>query len=179
MEELEELKLSSIEKEKLNNLLTESMIVNLKFLQNKTYIFLMNSNVIVLNNSTKQIYDIFEKIKKKMSLEIQKYNYKKDVKRLIPEWTDSEKEYLKENYFKESLENLEILLRKSYYQISLKVIELGLILNREWEEKELEFLKENIDMSNYVLAQMLRRTFHSIKAKKRVLLEKQSRKMVI
>lgn len=168
MEGLEMLKLSFNEKEKLNSLLCESMIINLKFLQNKTYIFLMNSNVIVLNNSTKKIYEMFKKIKKEMSYEIQKCNYKKN-KRLILEWTELEKEYLRKNYFKNPLSNLETVLGKSYYQISLKAIELGLVSNREWEDEEKKFLKENFEMSNYELAQILKRTIHSIKAKKRVL----------
>lgn len=179
MEELELLKLSSNEKEKLNRLLSESMIINLKFLQNKTYVFLMNSNVIVLNNSTKQIYEMFKKIKKDMSYEIQKHNYKKNQKRLILEWTELEKEYLRKNYFKKSLSNLEIALGKSYYQISLKVIELGLVSNREWEDEEKYFLKENIKMSNYELAQVLKRTIHSIKAKKRILLNNKIKEIII
>ncbi|WP_407536453.1 hypothetical protein QCB49_11305 (plasmid) [Cetobacterium somerae] len=64
MEELKNLKLSKEEIKKLEGVLAESKIINFKYIQNKVYIFLMNSKIVVLKNSNLEVFNVFEKIQK-------------------------------------------------------------------------------------------------------------------
>ncbi|MGL5725727.1 hypothetical protein [Cetobacterium sp.] len=171
MKKLEMLGLSNTEKEKLSNILNGSVITNLKFFDNKTYIFLMNSDVIILNNSTKYVYNIFNELKEEMLQNISKSRYKKNDRKQLSEWTDGQIKYLKENFFIRTLKELEDRLGKSRYQLSLKAIELKIVETRKWSDKEIEFLRNNMDISNYELAKEMKRTVNSIKSKKRSLLK--------
>ncbi|MHA4990822.1 hypothetical protein [Cetobacterium somerae] len=171
MKKLEMLGLSNTEKEKLSNILNGSVITNLKFFDNKTYIFLMNSDVIILNNSTKYVYNIFNELKEEMLQNISKSRYKKNDRKQLSEWTDGQIKYLKENFFIRTLKELEDRLGKSCYQLSLKAIELKIVETRKWSDKEIEFLRNNMDISNYELAKEMKRTVNSIKSKKRSLLK--------
>lgn len=164
MEELKNLKLSKEEIEKLEGVLTESKIIDLKYIQNKVYIFLMNSKIVVLKNSNLEVFNVFEKIQK------QGYFKKSSYSRVVvSEWTNNEIEFLREHFFIDSLEYISEKIQKSFYQISLKAMELKLINKREWLDEEIDYLKKNINESNYELARHLKRSLHSIKSKKRVL----------
>lgn len=171
MKKLEMLGLSNTEKEKLSNILNGSIITNLKFFDNKTYIFLMNSDVIILNNSTKYVYNIFNELKEEMLQNISKSRYKKNDRKQLSEWTDGQIKHLKENFFIRTLKELEDRLGKSRYQLSLKAIELKIVETRKWSDKEIEFLRNNMDISNYELAKEMKRTLNSIKSKKRSILK--------
>lgn len=164
MEELKNLNLSKNEIEKLEGILTESKIIDLRYIQNRVYIFLMNSKIVILKNSNLEIFNLFEKIQK------QGYFKKSSSSRVIvSEWADNEVEFLKEHFFIDSLEYISEKVKKSFYQISLKAMELKLINKREWIDEEINYLRENMDESNYELARQLKRSLHSIKSKKRVL----------
>lgn len=164
MEELKNLKLSEKEIEKLKGVLVESKIIDLRYIQNRVYVFLMNSKVIVLKNSDLETFNIFKKIQK------QEYFKKSKLSRVIvSNWTDEEVEFLKEHFFIDSLEYISEKTNKSFYQISLKAMDLKLIKKREWLDEEIDYLKENITESNYELAKQLKRSLYSIKSKKRVL----------
>lgn len=177
MEEIKKLGLKEKEKEIIKRLVIETKIIEISYIQDTLYIFLENSKVIVLKNSTKKTYSIFKEMKNNM-YRLEKRRQKKE-RHIVSEWTEQEKEYLRENYFKKSLSDLEITVGKSCYQISLKAIELGLVSNREWEDEEKNFLKENFKLSNYELAQVLKRTIHSIKAKKRILSNNKNKEITI
>lgn len=166
MEELKKLNLSKKEIEKLEGILAQSKIVDLRYIQNRVYIFLMNSKIIILKNSNLEVFNIFEKIQK------QGYFKKpKSSRVIVSNWTDKEVMFLKEHFFIDSLEYISEKVNKSFYQISLKAMELKLINKREWLDEEIDYLKENINESNYELARYLKRSLYSIKSKKRVLKE--------
>lgn len=166
MEELKNLKLSEKEIEKLKGVLAESKIIDLRYIQNRVYIFLMNSKIIILKNSNLETFNIFKKIQK------QEYFKKpKSSRVIVSNWTDEEINFLKEHFFIDSLEYISEKVNKSFYQISLKAMDLKLINKREWLDEEIDYLKQNINESNYELAKQLKRSLHSIKSKKRVLKE--------
>lgn len=164
MEELKNLNLSEEDRNKLEKVLIESKIIDIKYIQKKVYIFLMNSRVVILKNSNLETFNIFQKIQK------QGYFKKSSYSRVIvSEWTNGDIEFLREHFFITSLEYISKKVKKSFYQISLKAMELKLINKREWLDEEIDYLKENINESNYELAKYLKRSIHSIKSKKRVL----------
>ena len=173
MEWIQELNLTLKERKKIEMLIKESGITDIKFIQRNIYLFLRNSKIILLKNSTEIIYkNLKETIEKEM---IPKEYEQKIIKKKADEWTEEELWYLKHNFYKIELESLSIKLNKSQYQISLKVIELGMVSSGNWDDDEVKYLKENQDVSNYELAKTLKRSISSIKAKKRVLkLEKES-----
>lgn len=164
MEELKKLNLSKNEIEKLEEVLIESKIIDLRYIQNRVYIFLMNSKIVILKNSNLEIFNLFEKIQKRGYFK--KSSSSRD---LVSEWADNEIEFLKEHFFTDSIEDISEKVKKSFYQISLKAMELKLINKRVWIDEEIDYLRENIDESNYELARQLKRSLHSIKSKKRVL----------
>lgn len=84
-------------------------------------------------------------------------------------WSDDEVKYLKENYLKKDINEIALVINKSNYQINLMLGKLKLIVKREWSRAEVEFLKNNIENSTVRLAEELKRSVASIKAKKRVL----------
>ena len=84
-------------------------------------------------------------------------------------WSDDEVKYLKENYLKKYINEIALVINKSNYQINLMLGKLKLIVKREWSRAEVEFLKNNIENSTVRLAEELKRSVASIKAKKRVL----------
>lgn len=91
-------------------------------------------------------------------------------------WLDSEIKYLKESYKNKELEGIAKDIKKSKYQINLMLSKLKLLVKREWTKREIEFLKDNINNSNILLAEKLNRSVASIKSKKRVIkLEKNIR----
>lgn len=167
MEWIEELNLILEKKWELKTLLSGSKIIDVEFIQNNIYLFLQNSKVIVFKNSTEEFYKKLEQIVKN-DLSPKEIN-KRTNKRKADVWTIEEIEYLKYNYFCIDLNLLSIKLKKSQYQISLKAIEIGLVAPREWENAEVEYLKNNMEISNYELARILKRSISSIKARKRVL----------
>ena len=59
---IENLNLSSKEKQELKNVLDESKIVNISFMQNIIYLSLQNSKIVLLRNSTEEL---FTELKKK------------------------------------------------------------------------------------------------------------------
>ncbi|MGL5208415.1 hypothetical protein [Cetobacterium sp.] len=83
------------------------------------------------------------------------------------EWTIEEIEYLKSNYSFISLKKLGKKLDKSEYQINLMLTKLNLLEKRSWTQKELNFLKQNLNKSSISLANQLKRSVASIKSKKR------------
>lgn len=174
MEWIQELNLTSKERKKIEMLIKESEITDIKFIQGNIYLFLRNSKIILLKNSTEMIYkNLKETIEKEM---IPKKYEQKIIKKKADEWTEEELWHLKHNFYKTELEPLSIKLNKSQYQISLKVIELGMVSSGSWADDEIKYLEENQDVSNYELAKTLKRSISSIKAKKRVLkLEKESK----
>lgn len=167
---LEGIKLNKNEKQELENLLLESPITEVKYLQNRLYIFMLNSKVIVLKNSDLETYSVIRKIQERNYGGLDK-NFRKKPKEILANyWTTEEEEYLKYNFNNKSFEEMGRDLNKSSYQISVKAIELKLLIKRGWTESELEYLKKNIKLSNYELSKKLNRSLNSIKSKKRVLL---------
>ena len=94
---------------------------------------------------------------------------KKINKRKASDWTEEEIEYLKHNFYDIDIDLLSLHLKKSQYQISLKAIEMKLVGAREWSSREVEYLEKNVNLPNYKLAKILKRSLSSVKAKKRVL----------
>lgn len=166
MEEIKKLGLKDKEKEIIKRLILETRIVEISYIQEILYIFLENSKVIVLKNSTKKTYNIFEELKNDMYKLERK---RKKGRRAVSEWTKEEEIYLKENFYSISLDELKDILNKSCYQIGLKAAEMKLVVKRDWTKQELEYLKNNISLSNYELSKELKRTIFSVKSKKRVL----------
>lgn len=165
MEELKKLNLSKKEIEELERVLSESKIIDLRYLQKRVYVFLMNSKVIILKNSNLETFNIFEKIQKQGY-----FKKSKSSKVIVSIWTDEEVEFLEKNFFVNSLEYISKNVNKSFYQISLKAMDLKLINRREWLDEEINYLRENLNESNYELARYLKRSLHSIKSKKRIIL---------
>ncbi|MGL5725172.1 hypothetical protein [Cetobacterium sp.] len=166
MEFLKEVKLSKFEKVYLYNLLTESIIGDIKLIQNKLYISMFSSRMIILKNSDENLYHSLKKFQNENQPEVIKREYKRCDSTL---WSNAQIESLKKNYYIKSLEELSKELKKSLHQISIKVMELKLVNNRIWNKDELNFLIKNINISNHELAQFLRRTIYSIKSKKRLI----------
>lgn len=166
MEFLEKTKLKREEKDYLERLLLESQIGDIKLMQNKLYITLFNSKVIILKNPSVDIYN---------SLKIfQENNYPIESKReykkySISIWSEKEDKNLIKNYYHKSLKELSEDLKKSYHQISMRVIKLKLVSTRPWTIDELELLEDNMEVSNHELGKFFRRTVHSIKSKKRAI----------
>ena len=176
MKWIQELSLKTKEKEKIQKLVNGNSIIDIKFVQNNIYLFLKNSNIIRLKNSTEIIY-------KKLKKAIEKIDFKESkfqkINKKADEWTTDEIEKLKCNFYKKSLEELSSELNKSQYQISLKVTKLGIVSSKKWNENEIKYLKENLNVSNYELARTLKRSISSIKAKKRILKLKKSENEII
>ncbi|MGL5596459.1 MAG: hypothetical protein ACRDDH_21225, partial [Cetobacterium sp.] len=131
-----------------------------------------NSKVIILNNSDLATYNL---LKKYQNEDFLKKNFKKQNiinKKNLWIWEDEEINYLKKYYFLKTLEEISFEIKKSFYQISLKALELKLVGVKNWENDELEFFEQNIELSNYELGKLLKRSIHSIKAKKRILKKK-------
>lgn len=59
---IESLNLSLKEKQKLKNVLNESRIVNINFMQNIMYLSLQNSKMVLLRNSTEELFKELKKI---------------------------------------------------------------------------------------------------------------------
>lgn len=78
----------------------------------------------------------------------------------------------KKNLKKHTIEDISTHMKKSKYQIYLKVAQLNLIKPREWSQDEIKFLKENLHESSLDLASKLNRTLFSIKSKKKFLNKK-------
>lgn len=167
---LEGIRLNKNEKQELENLLLESIITDVKYLQNRLYIFMLNSKVIVLKNSDLETYSVVRKIQEKTLRNSKEIARKKSKEVLVSYWTDEEEEYLKYNFRNKTFEELGKELNKSSYQISVKALELKLVIKRGWTDSELDYLRKNIKLSNYMLAKALNRSLFSIKSKKRVLL---------
>lgn len=86
-------------------------------------------------------------------------------------WSPKEKQFLRENSTMD-IELLSLILKKSYYQINYMKGKLNLVDRKVWTKEELEYLEENFDKSNSVLAEELKRTIFSIKSKKYALRNK-------
>ncbi|MGL5722950.1 hypothetical protein [Cetobacterium sp.] len=166
MDFLEKIKLRREEKDYLQKLLLESQIGDIKLMQNNLYITMFNSKMIVLKNSTIDLYNSLKNFQENNYPIESKREYKKYS---VSIWSKEEEENLIKNYYQKSLEELSKDLKKSYYQISMKVIKLKLVNTREWTIDELELLEQNIDVSNHELGKIFKRTFHSIKSKKRAI----------
>lgn len=174
MEWIQELNLTSKEQEQIKKLIDHSDIIDIKFIQNNIYLFLKNSKIIRLKNSTELIYKKLKKL-----IEEESHLNKSELKNLnrrADEWTEEEIESLRYNFYQTPLELLANELNKSQYQISLKVAQLGIVNSGKWDENDIKYLKENLNVSNYELAKTLNRSVSSIKAKKRVFkLEKEEK----
>lgn len=94
---------------------------------------------------------------------------RKPIKKI--DWTPKEKQFLRDNPMME-IELLSSILKKSYYQINYMKGKLNLVDRKVWTKEELEYLVENIDKSNSILAEELKRTIFSIKSKKYALRNK-------
>ena len=164
---IENLSLSLEEKQQLKNILNETQVVDINFMQNIIYLFLQNSKIVLLRNSNQELFLKLKKMVEKDFLSGE--TVKKVSKRKVNDWTEEESDYLKSNFYDIDIDLLSIHLNKSQYQISLKAIEMGLVSAREWSSKEVEYLKNHIDIPIYKLAKILNRSISSIKAKKRVL----------
>ncbi|MGL5277749.1 MAG: hypothetical protein ACRC8M_01530 [Cetobacterium sp.] len=172
MDILENIKLNDNEKNYFQTLLSESSITDVSFMQNKLFITLLNSKMIILKNSDLDVFHLLKKYQNEDYLKKYESNVnRKRIKRkgCISEWTEENIEYLKKYYYSKSLDEVSKHIEKSFYQISLKVIELELVNNKSWTEDDLEFLQKNIMMSNHELGKILKRTMYSIKSKKKVL----------
>lgn len=164
---IENLNLSLKEKRELKNVLNESRIVDISFMQNTIYLSLQNSKMVLLRNSTEELFkELKNNIEKSFLL---RERIKKTSKRKASDWTEEEIEYLKHNFYGIDIDSLSLHLKKSQYQISLKAIEMKLVGAREWSSREVEYLRKNLDLPNYKLAKILKRSLSSVKAKKRVL----------
>ena len=176
MEWIQELNLTSKEQEQIKKLIDHSDIIDIKFIQNNIYLFLKNSKIIRLKNSTELIYKKLKKL-----IEEESHLNKSELKNLnrrADEWTEEEIESLRYNFYQTPLELLANELNKSQYQISLKVAQLGIVNSGKWDENDIKYLKENLNVSNYELAKTLNRSVSSIKAKKRVFkLEKEEKEI--
>lgn len=163
------LSLNPCEKVKLKNLFLESNPIEIEYIQHKIYIILMNSKIIILNNSNHEIYLLLKKIQE------DNYIKKKESKSIPAEfWTKEDEEYIQENFFLKTLLELSLKFNKSFYQILLKARELNLINKKKWDSNEIKYLENNIETSNYELAKELKRSIHSIKSKKRMIKNKKS-----
>ncbi|MGL5639038.1 MAG: hypothetical protein ACRCW7_06820 [Cetobacterium sp.] len=166
MDFLEKIKLKREEKDYLQKLLLESQIGDIKLMQNNLYITMFNSKMIVLKNSTIDLYNLLKNFQENNYPIKSKREYKKDS---VSIWSKEEEENLIKNYYHKSLEELSKDLKKSYYQISMRVIKLKLVNTRPWTIDELELLEDNMEASNHELGKFFRRTVHSIKSKKRAI----------
>ncbi|MGL4866047.1 MAG: hypothetical protein ACRC3I_00465 [Cetobacterium sp.] len=169
MDFLKNLGLDENKKYYLQKLFLESTIRDVNLIQNKLYIELMDSKIIILKNCNLNTYNI---IKKYQNEDFFKKNFKSNYlkhKKFLRTWQHEEINFLKKYYFSKTLEELSMKTKKSFYQISIKVLELKLVEIKKWKCEELDFLKKNIELSNYELAKLLKRSIHSIKSKKRTL----------
>lgn len=174
--ELKDINMRDREKQQLEKLLSNDKIISVEYVQQKIYIVLMNSKVIVIKNSDLKTYFKFEKIKNTMYEEnTKKLKYTTKKQKNSTEWDEESENFLRLNYDRYELDQLSVYLKKSVYQISVKAIELKLLRKREWKTEELDFLRENMEISNYELSMSLKRSIHSIKAKKRVLQKEKKR----
>lgn len=169
MDNLDNLNLKDCEKLKLKNLLLESKPMEIQYIQKKIYIVLMNSKIIILNNSDQNTYSLLKKVQEDSYIKKRKRNAELKFKP-VNFWTKEEEEYIIKYFFVKNLSELSLKLQKSYYQILLKASELKLIIKKKWESIELKYLKENIEISNYELAKELKRSINSIKSKKRMIM---------
>ena len=64
-------------------------------------------------------------------------------------WTEKEIEYLKENYYSISLEEMSSFLNREPSAIKTKACKLKITNNSEWTDEEIEYLKNNYQTKTY------------------------------
>lgn len=163
---INDLNLKKTEKKQLLKLISSKKIKNIDFIKHKIYLYLENEKTIILHNASEDLYS-------KIQEEIFPFN-KKIKKNNNQIWTSEEIDYLKNNFQKTTIENISISLKKSKYQIYLKITNLNLIKKKLWTEDEINYLKKNLHKSSLELASKLNRTFFSIKSKKTSIIKDKS-----
>lgn len=131
-----------------------------------------NRLLIISDNKSIILNDITQELKEKYYTYFSHQfcgNDHKTKKYSRVEWTLKEIEYLKSNYNFINLKEISKKLNKSEYQVNLMLNKLNLLEKRNWTQEELEFLKNNKDLSLTTLANKLRRSVASVKSKKRAL----------
>lgn len=66
-----------------------------------------------------------------------------------PRWSEKEIEYLKENYYSISLDEMSSFLNREPSAIKTKACKLKITNNSEWTDKEIEYLKNNYQTKTY------------------------------
>lgn len=133
--------------------------------EDKLLIVTKEKSILLKGISVELINECYEKFGEKF----RKKNKYKKLNYLRICWSNNEIKYLEENYLKKDINEIELVINKSKYQINLMLSKLKLITKREWSKSELEFLKDNIESSTIWLAGELNRSVASIKSKKRVI----------
>lgn len=106
---------------------------------------------IKLNKSENNLYRVIRK------LGLKKQNHK--------QWSEDEKEYLRNNYMKTS-EEIAIVLSRSITSINAQREALGLIKHDSWTQNEIEFLKESfISMTHKEIADKINRSEQAVRVK--------------
>lgn len=154
---------NKITKHQFEDILEE--IIDIEEIDNYKILIITNKNRIVLNNVTSNIKDLcYEKLSNRINPYTKSYNYKK------VHWKTEEINFLKSNFNLKTLDELEIILNKSKFQINFMMSKLNLFVKKRWDRDEIEFLKKNITQSTIWLATKLHRPLGSIKTQKRKLL---------
>lgn len=136
-------------------------------LSNSSILIIIENKSILLKNVTVEFIDkCYERFGEKF-----KNSNRKSNKKVI--WNEDEIEYLKVNYLnKIKMENIESKINKSSYQVNLMLQKLKLIEKKKWTKSELEFLEINKDKDMIWLANKLKRSYSSVKAKRRIIINK-------
>ena len=154
---------NKITKHQFEDILEE--IIDIEEIDNYKILIITNKNRIILNNVTSNIKDLcYEKLSNRINPYTKSYNYKK------VHWKTEEINFLKSNFNLKTLDELEIILNKSKFQINFMMSKLNLFVKKRWDRDEIEFLKKNITQSTIWLATKLHRPLGSIKTQKRKLL---------
>lgn len=104
---------------------------------NGSEIFTLNGNPD--NNRSKFILFIFI---------IENKSYRRNLI-MNSRWTEEEINYLKENYYKKSLNEMSEYLNRNTSAIKTKACKLNITKNQMWTEEEIEYLKNNYKTKTY------------------------------
>ncbi|MGL5777459.1 hypothetical protein [Cetobacterium sp.] len=140
-------------------------IYYIKFLQNNAYISLKNGEIVILKNLSLDVKSLLCELKILNSNLLLKKSKFETLKKERGFWTESELDFLKENFNKYTMLELSEKLNKTIPQIETAKVNLRLYPIKYWSEKDVEFLRNNINQSIYYLSEKLNRSIPSIRSK--------------
>lgn len=152
------------------NILEE--MIDIEEIDSHKLLIITKKNRFILNNISNNIKKLcYEKLSNIVTPYVKSSNYKKVI------WEDEEIELLKNNFDLKTIDELELLLNKSKFQINFMMSKLNLFVKKRWEKEEVEFLRQNLNQTTTWLAVELNRPLGSVKTQKRKMLANTSAKL--